>query len=97
MGINLPARLVIIKSTKSYKGQGRGYQEYTQIEMDQMMGRAGRVPFNREGTVVIMTEKQNYAKYAGKNKLENLESQLFAQLVDHINTEISLKSIQSLS
>lgn len=26
MGINLPARLVIIKSTKSYKGSGKGYQ-----------------------------------------------------------------------
>ena len=50
------------------------------------MGRAGRVPFDREGTVVIMTEKQNYAKYAGKIKHENLESQLFSQLIDHINT-----------
>lgn len=26
MGINLPARLVIIKSTKCYKGSGKGYQ-----------------------------------------------------------------------
>lgn len=55
MGINLPARLVIIKSTKCYKGSGKGYQEYTQIELDQMMGRAGRIPFDKEGTVVIMT------------------------------------------
>lgn len=31
MGINLPARLVIIKSTQSYKGSMRGYQEYTRI------------------------------------------------------------------
>jgi ATP-dependent DNA helicase HFM1/MER3 len=46
MGINLPARLVVIKSTQCYRGAGRGYQEYTQIEMDQMMGRAGRPPFD---------------------------------------------------
>ena len=46
MGINLPARLVIIKSTQSYKGSMKGYQEYTRIEMDQMMGRAGRPPFD---------------------------------------------------
>ncbi len=26
MGVNLPARLVIIKSTKCYKGPGKGYQ-----------------------------------------------------------------------
>jgi ATP-dependent DNA helicase HFM1/MER3 len=46
MGINLPARLVVIKSTQCYRGAGKGYQEYTQIEMDQMMGRAGRPPFD---------------------------------------------------
>jgi hypothetical protein len=34
-----------------------------------MMGRAGRIPFDREGTVVMMTEKQNYNKYMGENKL----------------------------
>lgn len=28
-----------------------------------MAGRAGRIPFDREGTVVIMTEKSNYNKY----------------------------------
>jgi replicative superfamily II helicase len=46
MGINLPARLVVIKSTQCYRGAGKGYQEYTQIEIDQMMGRAGRTPFD---------------------------------------------------
>ena len=63
MGMNLPARLVVIKSTQTYRGSGKGYQEYTQIEMDQMMGRAGRVPFDDKGTVVIMTEKKLYNKY----------------------------------
>lgn len=63
MGINLPARLVIIKSTQSYKGSMKGYQEYSRIEIDQMMGRAGRPPFDTEGTVVIMTEKQHYNRY----------------------------------
>lgn len=63
MGINLPARLVVIKSTTSYKGSMKGYQEYTRIEIDQMMGRAGRPPFDTEGTVVIMTEKANFTRY----------------------------------
>lgn len=80
MGINLPARLVVIKSTQCYKGSGKGYQEYTQIEMDQMMGRAGRPPFDTEGTVVIMTEKQNYNRYLNSGKLETLESHLYDQL-----------------
>lgn len=34
-----------------------------------MMGRAGRMPFDKEGTVVIMTEKNNYNKYIGNVKL----------------------------
>jgi ATP-dependent DNA helicase HFM1/MER3 len=63
MGINLPARLVVIKSTQCYRGSMKGYQEYTKIETDQMMGRAGRPPFDNQGTVVIMTEKSNYNRY----------------------------------
>jgi len=31
MGINLPARLVVIKSTQCYRGSMKGYQEYTKI------------------------------------------------------------------
>ena len=26
MGVNLPARLVVIKSTQTYRGSGKGYQ-----------------------------------------------------------------------
>jgi ATP-dependent DNA helicase HFM1/MER3 len=80
MGINLPARLVVIKSTQTYRGQGKGYQEYTQIEIDQMMGRAGRPQFDSEGTVVIMTEKRNFKKYNDESRPELLESHLYAQL-----------------
>ena len=69
MGINLPARLVVIKSTQSYKGSMRGYQEYSRIEIDQMMGRAGRPPFDTQGTVVIMTEKCNVNRYSGQLNL----------------------------
>lgn len=71
MGINLPARLVVIKSTQSYKG-ARGYVEYTQVELDQMMGRAGRPPFDLEGTAVIMTELSNCSRYNSSSRLEPL-------------------------
>lgn len=72
LGVNLPARLVVVKSTQCYKGAGKGYMEYSQIELDQMMGRAGRPPFEKEGTVVIMTERKNYNKYVNSGKLEAL-------------------------
>ena len=32
-GVNFPAHLVIIKSTMVYRGSGKGYEEYSPIEM----------------------------------------------------------------
>jgi ATP-dependent DNA helicase HFM1/MER3 len=40
MGVNLPAHLVIVKSTQHYV-MGV-YQEYTESQLLQMIGRAGR-------------------------------------------------------
>lgn len=56
-GVNLPARLVVIKATSCYRGAGIGYTEYTSIEIEQMMGRAGRIGYETEGVAVIMTER----------------------------------------
>jgi len=39
-GVNLPAHLVIIKSTEQYNGNQ--YCEYEEMDILQMMGRAGR-------------------------------------------------------
>ncbi|KAL3273410.1 hypothetical protein HHI36_014856 [Cryptolaemus montrouzieri] len=52
-GVNLPAHLVIIKSTKFYdKG---GFQDYTATSLLQMIGRAGRPQFDTEATALILT------------------------------------------
>jgi len=43
-GVNLPARLVIIKSTLQYiGGKIKPYQEYSSMDVLQMIGRAGRL------------------------------------------------------
>lgn len=53
MGVNLPAHLVIVKSTKYYnKGS---YCDYTESTLLQMIGRAGRPQFDSSATAVIMT------------------------------------------
>ena len=44
MGVNLPAHLVIIKSTQHYV-MGL-YQEYSETQILQMIGRAGRPQVN---------------------------------------------------
>lgn len=54
MGVNLPAHLVIIKST-SYYVNGE-YKEYPVAQIFQMIGRAGRPQFDTRATAVIMTK-----------------------------------------
>jgi ATP-dependent DNA helicase HFM1/MER3 len=62
-GVNLPAGLVIIKATSCYRGAGIGYNEYSPIEIEQMIGRAGRPQFKHQGaTAVIMTERPKVRK-----------------------------------
>ena len=57
MGVNLPAHLVIIKSTEVYrKGKTEQYDDNTML---QMTGRAGRPQFDTSGTAVIMTKSCN--------------------------------------
>ncbi|OLL22607.1 ATP-dependent DNA helicase MER3 [Neolecta irregularis DAH-3] len=48
VGINLPAHLVIVKNTLSYVGSR--FEEYTDLAILQMMGRAGRPQFEDSGT-----------------------------------------------
>ncbi|KAK3910918.1 putative ATP-dependent DNA helicase HFM1, partial [Frankliniella fusca] len=54
MGVNLPAHLVVIKSTQYY-GNG-GYQDYSDSQLLQMIGRAGRPQYDTSAVAVIMTK-----------------------------------------
>lgn len=60
-GVNLPAFCVVIKGTSSYI-PGTGYQEYSEMLLTQMMGRAGRPQFDTEGVSVIMTSQSNQSQ-----------------------------------
>lgn len=55
VGVNLPAHLVVIKGTSTWTGAGSGHREYTDIDIQQMMGRAGRPQYDDSGTVVVST------------------------------------------
>ena len=52
-GVNLPARLVVIMNTSAYRN-GRT-RNYNKMEIEQMIGRAGRPQFDSNGVAVIMT------------------------------------------
>ena len=98
MGVNLPARLVVVKGTSAWRGSGIGHKEMNAGTLLQMMGRAGRPGFLTSGTAVIMTDtkrKKHYEKFS--MGMETVESRLLGKLVETINTEVSQKVITDAS
>ncbi|KAJ1309146.1 hypothetical protein OPQ81_004819 [Rhizoctonia solani] len=95
VGVNFPAHIVIIKGVNQWTGAG--WAEYSSQDIMQMLGRAGRPQFDREGIAVIMCDKKLESKY----KLlatggSQLESTLHCNLTEHINSEIGLGTINSV-
>ncbi|KAJ5156273.1 hypothetical protein N7492_009076 [Penicillium capsulatum] len=95
VGVNLPCHLVIIKNTVGW--QEGGCKEYSDLEMMQMLGRAGRPQFDDSATAVILTRKERVAHY---EKLVSgsgsLESCLHLNLIDHLNAEIGLGNVTNV-
>ncbi|KAL2813052.1 Sec63 Brl domain-containing protein [Aspergillus cavernicola] len=95
VGVNLPCHLVIIKNTVGW--QDGCCQEYSDLEVMQMLGRAGRPQFDDSATAVILTRKERVSHY---EKLvsgsESLESCLHLNLIDHLNAEIGLGNVTSI-
>src|ERR1700753_3898772 len=83
VGVNLPCHFVIIKNTVAYVGNN--FKEYSDLEIMQMLGRAGRPQFDRSATAVIMTRQEKVKHY--ENMLsgeEILERTLHLNLVEHL-------------
>ncbi|XP_061098727.1 probable ATP-dependent DNA helicase HFM1 [Conger conger] len=96
MGVNLPAHLVVIKSTMHYVGGS--CEEYSETDMLQMIGRAGRPQFDTSATAVIMTRSQTKDKYTRlMSGAETIESSLHTHLVEHLNAEIVLHTISDVN
>lgn len=97
VGVNLPAHLVIVKGTKTWRGGGSGYQEIDKGALLQMVGRAGRPGFDTTGTAVIMTDNKSKPSIERLAQgLGDAESYLLPKLADVINTEISQRVITSM-
>nr|XP_006818661.1 PREDICTED: probable ATP-dependent DNA helicase HFM1-like [Saccoglossus kowalevskii] len=96
MGVNLPAHLVVVKSTQHYvTGM---YCEYSETQVLQMIGRAGRPQFDTTATAVIMTRFNTKKKYeALLNGTQNIESSLHLHIMEHLNAEIVLNTITDMN
>ncbi|KAH8730738.1 nucleotide-sugar transporter-domain-containing protein [Phaeosphaeriaceae sp. PMI808] len=96
VGVNLPCHLVIIKNTVTYTNEG--LQEYSDLEMMQMLGRAGRPQFDNTAVAVIMTRQAKVSRYEKMvTGQELLESKLHSNLIEHMNAEIGLGTIRDLA
>ncbi|GAN10881.1 DEAD/DEAH box DNA helicase [Mucor ambiguus] len=93
VGVNLPAHLVIVKSTQAGYQNG-SLDEYSDIDLLQMMGRAGRPGLDTSGCVVILTTTQMELRYKSLvSGTTNLESRLHENLIEHLVSEICLGTI----
>lgn len=96
VGINLPCHLVIIKNTVGFT-QNRA-TEYSDLEITQMLGRAGRPQYDDSAVAVIMTRQTKVRKYEQMvTGRETIESTLHLALIEHLNAEISLGTIRDLA
>ncbi|KAI5117308.1 hypothetical protein M0805_005536 [Coniferiporia weirii] len=95
VGVNLPAHTVVIKGVKLY--QNNAWQEYSDLDIVQMIGRAGRPQFDKEGVAIILCEQELERKY--KNLAQGttvLESSLHQNLSEHVNSEIGIGTITNV-
>ncbi|XP_022248602.1 probable ATP-dependent DNA helicase HFM1 isoform X4 [Limulus polyphemus] len=96
MGVNFPAHLVVVKSTTQYVAGS--YEEYSDTQILQMIGRAGRPQFDEYATAVIMTKQSQKPKYQTfLNGMQVVESSLHKHVVEHLNAEIVLRTITDVS
>jgi hypothetical protein len=96
VGVNLPAHLVVIVGTRSWRGSG-GYEEIPIPQMMQMIGRAGRPGLDSMGQAIILTDydSRDSIRQALEAGLGPAESKLSSFLPEAMNSEISQRSITS--
>ncbi|CZS95956.1 related to ATP-dependent DNA helicase [Rhynchosporium agropyri] len=95
VGVNLPCHTVVLKGTLGY--QGGHLLELSDLEVMQMLGRAGRPQFDNSAVAVIMTRNDkvdHYKKMVSGQDI--LESTLHLNLIEHLNSEISLGTIRNI-
>ena len=95
IGVNLPCHLVVLKGTVCF--QDGNLCEYSDLEVTQMLGRAGRPQFDDSAVAVIMTRSGKADRYKKMISGQDiLESTLHLNLIEHLNSEIGLGTVRDL-
>ncbi len=95
-GVNLPAHTVIIKGTQVYNPEKGRWVELGALDILQMLGRAGRPQYDTTGVGILLTSHSELQYYLSVlNQQLPIESQFIAKLVDNLNAEIVLGTVQN--
>ncbi|KAJ7256507.1 Sec63 Brl domain-containing protein [Mycena haematopus] len=95
VGVNLPAHTVVIKGVQIF--QNNVSAEYSDLDVMQMLGRAGRPQFDKDGIAIIICETDLEKKYRELVQGKTIvESSLHNNLSEHINSEIGLGTITNI-
>jgi ATP-dependent DNA helicase HFM1/MER3 len=95
VGVNLPCHLVILKGTVCF--QDGNLCEYSDLEVMQMLGRAGRPQFDDSAVGIIMARSEKADRYKKMISGQDiLESTLHLNLIEHLNSEIGLGTVHDL-
>ncbi|KAG7661704.1 brr2 [[Candida] subhashii] len=96
-GVNLPAHTVIIKGTETYSPELGTWVQLSPQDILQMLGRAGRPRYDKNGEGIIITSQDQIQYYLGiLNQQLPIESKLIEKLVDSVNAEVVSGSITTL-
>ncbi|KAK4531173.1 hypothetical protein CCYA_CCYA07G2030 [Cyanidiococcus yangmingshanensis] len=96
-GVNLPASVVVIKGTQYYSAEEGKYVQLSPLNVQQMLGRAGRYPFHHSGTGIIITtqpEVRSYASIISNRSL--IESHHVPHLADSLLAEVAGGSVHDV-
>ncbi|CAF4053652.1 unnamed protein product, partial [Rotaria sp. Silwood2] len=96
-GVNLPAHTVIIKGTQVYNPEKGRWTELGALDVMQMLGRAGRPQYDTRGQGILITSHSELQYYLSlMNQQLPIESQMISKLVDNLNAEIVLGTVQNI-
>lgn len=97
-GVNLPAHAVIIRGTQIYDPAKGRWAELSPLDVLQMLGRAGRPQYDSQGEGIVLTQHSQLQYYLSLTNLQlPVESQLIKTLPDHLNAEVVLGTVQTIS
>ncbi len=93
-GVNLPARIVIVRDVEMYDPI-LGNRDISPIDLLQMLGRAGRPGYDTLGKGYVIVPGDRAAEYKALLKDgKAIESVLEASLAEHLNAEIAVGMVK---